>query len=173
MATTSMSSLGFRDILVREGIHPPITLRANGGEVFPGYPVSCHGHTYPDCAKADALGEPVIGVAGLNANADIDTVYADNAEFPVYLCGSGAIVHMYHGLDDGSITAGEIVIASAVDDDGHVRPLAKGLADAMVADPTNTVIATAIECLFSIVGRALETHASTGTTTPIQVILSV
>lgn len=175
MATTSMSSLGRRDILVREGIHPPITMRANGEEIFPGYPVTVDGHTYPDCGRPDGLGDPILGVAGLSPNDDIDTVYADNEEFPVYLCGSGAIVYMYHGLDAGSILAGEILVASCADDDGHVAPLSKALADVLAAGDTTmaTIIATQIQCLFSIVGRALETHASSGTTTPIKVILSV
>jgi len=173
MATTSMSSLGYRDILVREGIHPPITMRANGAETFPGYPVTVDGHTYPDVGKPDGIGDPILGVAGLEPNQDIDTAYADNAEFPVYLCGSGAIVRMYHGLDDGSILAGEILVASAVDDDGHVRPLSKALADFVADGSAGTILATQIQSLYSIVGRALETHASSGTTTPIKVILSV
>jgi len=173
MATTSMSSLGFRDILVREGIHPPVTMRANGAEIYPGYPVTVDGHTYPDCGKPDGLGDPIFGVAGLEANMDIDTVIADNAEFPVYLCGSGAIVRMYHGLDDGSFLAGEIAVSSAVDDDGHIRPLSKALADFIADGSAGTILATSIQSLFSIVGRALETHASSGTTTPIKVILSV
>jgi len=170
-----MSSLGYREILVREGIHPPITMRANGAETFPGYPVTVDGHTYPDVGKPDGIGDPILGVAGLEPNQDIDTVYADNAEFPVYLCGSGAIVRMYHGLDDGSILAGEILVASAVDDDGHVRPLSKAIADIVGAAETAlaTILVTQIQSLYSIVGRALETHASSGTTTPIKVILSV
>jgi len=150
-------------------------MRANGAEVFPGYPVTCEGHTYPDCAKPDAIGDSVFGVAGLSPNDDIDTVYADNEEFPVYLCGSGAIVYMYHGLDDGSIVAGDILVASSVDDDGHVRPLSKAWADLVGAAETAlaTVLVTQIKAIYSIVGRALETHASSGTTTPIKVILSV
>ena len=175
MATTSMSSLGFRDILVRNGIHPPITMRANGAEIFPGYPVTCDGHTYPDCGRPDGLADPILGVAGCPENKDIDTVLADDLEFPVYLCGSGAIVRMYHGLDDGSILAGEIVVASCIDDDGHIRSLTKAWTDLTAAAETAqaTVLATAITSLYSILGRALETHASSGTTTPIQVILSI
>jgi len=171
--TTSLSSIGRRDILVREGIHPPITMRANGAEIYPGYPVTCDGHTYPDCGCPDGLGDPILGVAGLSENMDIDTVIANDANFPVYLCGSGAIVYMYHGLNGGSVLAGEILISSAADDDGHVKSLSTALKDYIVDGSAGTILATQIQQLWSIVGRSLETHASTGTTTPIQVILSV
>ncbi len=173
MATTSMSSLGFGDILVRDGTHPPITLRVNGAtEVYPGYPVTSQGHTYPDCAKPDATGDSVVGVAGLLEDQNINTVYADDAEIPVYETGSGAKVRMYHALDGGSIVAGEILVAQAVDDSGHVETLRKAM-DGLVADYTSTLLATTITHIFSIVGRAMETHASSGTVTPIKVLLSI
>lgn len=169
-----MSSLGYRDILLREGIHPPITLRVNGAaEVFPGYAVTCTGHTYPDCGKPDAIRESVIGVAGLLENQDIGVVYADDAEIPVYLCGSGAMVKMYHAKNGGSVVAGDLMVAQAEDDTGFVEPLTKAMGDAIAALEVATVVATQITHIFSLVGRALETHASTGTTTPIKVILSV
>lgn len=173
MATTSMKSLGWYDILVREGIHPPVTMREDGGEVFPGYPVTVEGHTYPDVAKLDALGDPVFGVAGLLENQDIGTVYANNDEIPVYLCGSGAIVRMYHSLNGGSIIAGDILVAQAVEDAGHVEPLKKALADFITDGSAGTILATQIKTFFSLLGRAMETHASTGTTTPIKVLLSI
>ncbi len=173
MATTSMESLGFRDILVREGTHPPITMTVNGAtEVFPGFPVTSQGHTYPDVAKPDATGDSVLGVAGLLENQIIGNTYADDDEIPVYECGSGAKVRMYHALDGGSIVAGEILVAQAVDNSGHVETLRKAM-DALVADYTSTLLATTITHIFSIVGRAMETHASSGTVTPIKVLLSI
>jgi len=173
MATTSLSSLGIHDILVREGIHPPITLRENGGEVYPGYPVTVEGHTYPDSAKLDGIGDPVAGVAGLNANQDIDTVYADNSEYPVYITGSGAIVWVYHSLKGGSVQVGDLLVAQAVDDTGHVETLEKALTDFIADGSAGTILATQIKHVFSLLGRALETHASSGTTTPIKCILSI
>ena len=177
MATTTMASLGFYDILVREGIHPPITLRVNGAtEVFPGFPVTTQGHTYPDCAKLDGIGDSCIGVAGLLENQAIGATYADDEEIPVYECGSGAKVRMYHDLAGGSIVAGDILVAQAVDDSGHVEPLAKAIND-FIADGTGgtggTILATQIKHFFSLVGRAMETSASTGTTVPIKVLLSI
>ena len=173
MATTTMASLGFSDIVVREGIHAPITLRTNGAEVFAGYPVTVSGHTWPDCAKLDAIGEPAIGVAGLNANQAIGVVIPTDTEIPVYLCGSAAIVRMYHSLNGGSVVAGDIMVGQAVEDAGHIEPLHKALNDFIADGSAGTILATQIMHVFSIIGRALETHASTGTTTPIKVILSV
>jgi hypothetical protein len=172
MATTAMNTYSY-SILVQEGFHPPETHRANGEEIFPGYPVTEEGHTWPDCGCPDGLGDPIIGVAGLLENQDIGTVYANDAEFPVYRTGSGAIVRMYHGLDDGSIRNGEILVASCADDDGHVRPLKKALQDFITDGSAGTILATQIQALFSIVGRAMEAHASSGTTTPIKVLLSI
>ncbi len=174
MATTTMESLGYRDILVRDGIHPPITMRVNGAsEVFPGFPVTVQGHTYPDCAKLDGIGDSCLGVAGLLENQIIGNTYADDAEIPVYECGSGAKVRMYHDLAGGSIIAGDILVAQAVDDSGHVEPLAKALNDFIADGSAGTILATQIKHFFSLVGRAMETHASTGTTTPIKVLLSI
>ena len=172
MATTSMESLGFWDILVREGAHPPVTMREADGEIFPGYPVTSDGKTFPEVGKPDATGESVFGVAGLLENKAIGVVYTAADEIPIYLCGSAAIVRMYHALDGGSIVAGDILVAQAVDNSGHVEPLAKAM-DALVADYTSTLLATTITHIFSIVGRAMETHASSGTVTPIRVLLSI
>ena len=171
-----MASLGFYDILVREGFHPPETLRVNGAaEVYPGFVVTSEGHTSPDMAKPDAIGDSCTGVAGLLENQDIGTVYADNAEIPVYLTGCGAIVRCYHGKDDGAVVKGDILVASSVDDDGHVRTLKKAWADLLAATETTqaTVLATQIKAIFSLLGRAMETQASTGTTVPIKVLLSL
>ena len=171
-----MSSLGHRDILVREGIHPPETLRVNGAaEVYPGYAITSTGNTFPDVAKPDDLADSACGCAGLLENQDIDTVYADDAEIPVYFTGSGAIVRMYHALNGGSIVFGDILVTQAVDDTGYVEPLSKALNDVIAAGAAMgpTVLATQINCLFSLIGRAMETHASTGTTTPIKVLLSI
>ncbi len=174
MATTTMASLGYHDILVRDGTHAPITLRVNGAtEVFPGFPVTCTGHTYPDCAKLDGIGDSCIGVAGLLENQIIGNTYADDEEIPVYETGSGAKVRMYHALDGGSVVAGDILVAQAVDNSGHVEPLAKALNDFIADGSAGTILATQIKHFFSMVGRAMETHASTGTVTPIKVLLSI
>ena len=174
MATTSLSSLGIRDILVREGIHPPETMRDNGGAIFPGYVVTGTADTYPDVSKADALGDNAFGVAGLLENQDIDTVYSDNEEIPVYRCGSGAIVWCYHSLSGGSIKHGDILVANCTDGGGHVENLAQAFKDSLaLATTVGTVFATQFKTLYSLVGRAMETHASVGTTTPIKVLLSL
>lgn len=172
MATTAMSTYSFT-ILVKEGTHPPITLRCNGAEVFPGMPVTRNGHTYPDCALPDAIGESVVGVAGLLDNQDIDTVYSDNTEIPVYECGGGAIVRMYHAANGGSVVHGDIMVSQTIEAAGHVETLAKALTDFTAGGDTLTMIATQIKNFFSIVGRAAETHASVGTVTPIKVLLSI
>lgn len=172
MATTSMSSLGYRDILVREGMHPPVTMRINGADVFPGMPVTSQGETYPDVCLPDGVGDSVCGVTGLLENQDIDTVYSDNDEVPVYLTGHGAIVKMYHSATGGSIVFGEILVADPVAAVGYVETLRKSM-DALAADYTSTLLATTITYIFSMVGRAMETHASSGTVTPIKVCLSI
>jgi len=173
MATTAMKSLGWYDILVREGIHPPVTMIDNGGAVFPGYAVTCTGETFPDVSKADAIGDSVFGVAGLLENQDIGIVYTDNEEIPIYLTGSGAIVRMYHSLSGGSIVAGDILVANCTDGGGHVETLAHALTDFITDGSAGTILATQIKVFFSLVGRAMETHASSGTTTPIKVLLSI
>ena len=173
MATTSMTSLGWYDILVREGIHPPVTMIDNGGAVFPGYAVTCTGETYPDVSKADTLGDSVFGVAGCLENQAIGVVYTDNDEIPVYLTGSGAIVRMYHEKTGGSIVAGDILVANCTDGGGHVEPLAHAIGDFITDGSAGTILATQIKTVFSLVGRAMETHASSGTTTPIKVLLSI
>lgn len=174
MATTTMASLGFYDILVREGMHPPITMRVNGADIFPGMPVTTQGETNTyDVCLPDAAGDSVVGVTGLLENQAIGVVYANNAEIPVYLTGSGAIVRMYHGKAVcGDITFGEILVAQSVEAVGHVESLRRaleGYTDAGVC----TVLATAIVHIFSIVGRAQETHASCADTEPIRVLLSI
>lgn len=171
MATTAMNTVSF-SILVKEGIHPPVTMIVNGAEVFPGMPVTCQGETWPDVALPDAALDSVFGVAGLLENQDIGDVYTDNDEIPVHQCGAGAIVRMYHAGNGGSIVAGDILIAQGVEATGYVEPLSKGF-DVIVADYESTVMATAITHLYAIVGRAMETHASSGTVTPIKVLLSI
>lgn len=171
MATTAMNTHSF-SILVKEGMHPPVTMIENGGEVFPGMPVTCTGETWPDVCLPDGVGDSVFGVAGLLENQDIGTVYTDNDEIPIYCTGDGAIVRMYHALNGGSIVAGDILVAQTHEHVGYVEPLSKAL-DALVADYTSTVLATTIKHIFSVVGRAMETHASCGTTTPIKVKLSI
>ena len=173
MATTTMASLGYYDILEREGFHPPVTLRVNGADVFPGMPVTSQGETHPDVCLPDGVGDSVCGVTGLLENQDIGTVYADNSEVPVYLTGHGAIVKMYHALNGGSVVFGDIMVAQTLEALGFVEPLAKAIDRICVADYTSTVLATTIKHVFSLVGRAMETHASTGTTTPIKVCLSI
>ena len=175
MATTSMSSKGYRDILVREGFHPPVTMIENGGVIFPGYVVTTEGETYPDVAKPDAKGDTATGVAGLKENQDIDTVYADNSEIPIYLCGSGAIVKCYFSLNGGDCTMGEILVSQGLEDTGHVESWANAIKDSIAAghDAFTSVWLTQVVSLYALVGRAMETVASTGTTVPIKVLLSI
>ena len=174
MATTKMSELGYRDILVREGFHPPYTMDVNSAAVFPGFVLTGTGETFPAVSVADAIGDNCIGVAGLLENQDIDTVYTDNDEIPIYRCGSGAIVWCYHSLKGGSIKHGDILVANTLDGGGHVEVLSQSFKDALALSTTiGTVFATQFINLYSLVGRAMETHASSGTTTPIKVLLSI
>jgi len=174
MATTAMNTYSY-SILVKEGVHPPVTMTVHGSNIFPGMPVTCTGETWPDVGLPDAISDSVFGVAGLLENQDIGTVYADDAEIPVYTTGSAAIVRMYHKgtPSGGSIVAGDILVACGLEDAGHVAPLAKQIDAIMEGDYTSTVLATTITILFSIVGRAQETHASAAANTPIKVLLSI
>jgi len=174
MGTTAMSGYT-RKIVVHETPTARVTMIENGGEVFPGMPVTCTGETWPDVALPDAISDSVFGVAGVPPGCDVDTVIADNKEIPVYRTGSGAIVYMYHKgtPSGGSIVAGDILVACGVEDTGFVAPLAKQIDAITTADYTSTVLATTITFLFSIVGRAMETHASAANNTPIQVMLSI
>ena len=172
MATTTMASLGYYDILEREGFHPPVNLRVNGSDVFPGMPVTSQGETHPDVCLPDGVGDSVCGVTGLLENQDIGTVYADNSEVPVYLTGHGAIVKVYHAPNGGSIVAGEILVAQTKEAVGFVETLRKATED-YVGGGVCTILATQITHIYSLLGRAMETHASSGTTTPIKVCLSI
>ena len=172
MATTTMASLGYYDILEREGIHPPITIRVDGADIFPGMPLTCQGETWPDGCLPDGVGDSVFCVAGLLENQGIGTVYANNTEIPGYLCGSAAIVKMYHAPNGGSIVAGEILVAQTKEAVGFVETLRKATED-YVGGGVCTILATQITHIYSLVGRAMETHASSGTTTPIKVLLSI
>jgi len=173
--STAMSGYT-RRIRVAEGVAGgEVTMRANGAEVYPGHVVTCTGQTWPDVALPDLANDSAFGIAGCNLDQDIDTVYADNAEFTVYLCGSGAIVYGYHKGDpnSGDIVAGDILCAYGITATGSVFPLSSALQDMGVADPTNTVIATAIKHILAIVGRAMETQASVSAAKPIKIMLSV
>lgn len=173
MATTAMNTYSF-SILVKEGIHPPVTMREDGGEVFPGHCVTCQGETWPDVCLPDGTGDSVFGIAGLLENQDIGTVYTDNDEIPVYTTGSGAIVRGYYDGDSGgSCVAGEILVTSARAAAGTVRSLKKSLEDFVADGSAGTILATQILNLYGLVGRAMETFASTGTTTPIKILLSI
>jgi len=173
MGTTSMASLGWYDILVREGFHAPTNMIVNGADVFPGLALTTQGETYPDVCLPDAAGDSVCGCAGLLENQDIGTVYANNAEIPVYLTGCGAIVRMYHaGAVGGDITFGEILVAQTVEAVGYVESLRKAILDYTTAE-NSTVLATQITHIFSLLGRAMETHASAAYATPIKVLLSI
>lgn len=174
MATTAMSTYA-RSILVKEGMHPTATLRVDGTDIFPGLALTAVGETLPDVGLPDAISDSVIGVAGLLETQDIGTVYADNTEIPVYLTGSGAQVRMYHKgtAGGGNIVAGDILVADGLGNNGYVVSLAKQWDAVTVGDHTATVLATTLTILYSIVGRALETHASAAAVTPIKVMLSI
>jgi hypothetical protein len=164
-----------KKIVVHETPTARVTMIENGGAVFPGMTVTCTGETWPDVAKNDAIGDSTFGIAGVPPGADVDTVIADNTEIPVYRCGSGAIVYAYHKgtPSGGSCVAGDIMVACGLEDTGFIAPLAKQIDAITAADYTSTVLATTITILFSIVGRAMETHASAANNVPIQIMLSV
>jgi len=147
----------------------------NGGAIYPGFCVTCTGETWPDVAKPDAISDNVFGIAGVPPGADVDTVIANNVEFPVYRTGSGAIVYCYHKgtASGGAVEAGDILVSCGLEDTGFVAALAKQIYAITAADYTSTVLATTITFLFALVGRAMETHASAADNTPIQVMLSI
>jgi len=163
-----------RQIVVSHGIHGPVTRRDNGGVIYPGWTVTSEGQTFPDIITPTAAANSVLGIAGCNANHDVDTIYADNDEFPVFLCGSGAIVYGYHKgtAGGGSIVDGEILVAYGAGSAGQVISLAKAW-NVLTGDVTNTIMATTITRSLAIVGRAAETHASAANTVPIKILLSV
>ena len=173
MATTKPSTLGYHDILIREGVHPPVTLRAQATGIFPGLCVTVDGNTWPDAELVDAIGESCIGVAGNDGNQDVDLTHADNEQFPCYLTGSAAQVVCYHAANGGSVVAGDILVAQSVEAAGYVETLQKALEDFVADGSAGTILATQILHFESLVGRALETHASSGTVTPIKVLLSI
>jgi hypothetical protein len=167
-----MTTKSYR-ILVESGGHPTVTMTEDGGEVFPGYAVTCTGETYNDVCIPDAVGDSVFGVAGLLPTQDIGTVYANNAEIPIHRTGCGDVVMMYHAANGGSIVAGDILVSQTYEHLGYVETLAKALNDFIVDGSAGTILATQIKHIFSLVGRSQETHASSGTVTPIRVLLSI
>ncbi len=173
MATTAMSGYSHQ-IYVFSPPKGSKTMRANVAETFPGCTVTSTGQTWPDVGLPDAISDSVFGIAGVPQGADVDTVIADNAEFPVFLTGGGAIVYGFHQgtPGGGSIVAGDILVAEGQAATGHVRPLSKAFEN-LTADYTSTVLATVITKLFALVGRAMETHASAANNVPIQIRLSV
>jgi hypothetical protein len=173
MATTAMSGYT-KKIVVVSTPTAEVTMRANGAEIYPGQCVTCEGETWADVCLPDAISDSCFGVAGVPDGADIDTVIGDNVSFPVYRCGSGAIVYCYHkGASGGSVVAGDIMVADGTTANGRVIPLSDAIQDILVADYDSTVLATVITKLFALVGRAMETHASATNNTPIQVMLSI
>jgi hypothetical protein len=174
MATTAMNTYSY-EILVESGGHPTVTMITNDTSIFPGTPVTCTGQSWPDVGQPDAIGDSIFGVAGLRPDQDIGTAYANNVSIPIHRTGCGDVVMMYHKgtPSGGSIVAGDILVSCGLEDAGHVAPLAKQIDAITAADYTSTVLATTITILYSIVGRAQETHASAANNTPIKVLLSV
>jgi hypothetical protein len=164
-----------RTIVVHETPTARVSMIENGGALFPGMTCTCTGETWPDIAKPDAISDSVFGIVGVPPGKDVDTVIADNTEVPVFRTGSGAIVYAYHKgtPSGGSVVAGDIMVACGLEDTGFIAPLAKQLDAITAADYTSTVLATTITILYSIVGRACETHASAANNVPIQIMLSV
>jgi hypothetical protein len=172
MATTALSGYT-RRVVVYTPPKGSMSLRANGAEIYPGHCVTGIGETFPDVALPDAISDSCVGIAGVPKGGDVDTVIADNDEFPVYLTGSGAIVYGFHkGTSGGNVVIGDILVADGTGANGLVIPLNDALQD-VVADHTSTVLATVITKLFALVGRAMETHASATNNVPIQIRLSV
>ena len=161
--------------MIREGFHPPVTMIENGGVIFPGYVVTTEGETYPDVAKPDLKGDTALGIAGLLENQDIDTVYATNSEIPIYLCGCGAIVKCYLAPNGGAPTFGEIMVSQGREDLGYVETWETAIKDAIAGADTNigTIWATQVVSLYALVGRAMETFASTGKSEPLKILLSI
>ena len=172
MATSGFGDAGHRDILIREGSHPPYTMRVNSAAVYPGLCLTALGETFPDVSVADAHADSVCGIAGLLENQSIDVVYATDDEIPVYLTGHSAIVWGVAAPDNGPIIFGEILVCQTVEALGFVEPLHRAFKTWMAADSC-TVLATAVNALFSLVGRAMETSASCATAEPLAVILSI
>ena len=171
----TFSAQGIRDILVREGIHPPYTQDINSAAVYPGLCLTATGETAPNVSVADAIADNVVGIAGCLENQDIDSVYTTGTEIPVYRTGHGAIVWVVHAANGGSVVDGDIMVCQTVETNGHVEPFHKAIAKFIAAagNAAGTILATQITHIYSIIGRAQETHASTGTAAPIKVILSV
>jgi len=138
---------------------------------YPGFPVTAAGQTAPDVIVPTAITNSVLGFAGCNANHDIDTIYADNDEIPVFLFGSGAIVYGYHKgtAGGGSIVEGDILVTTIT---GSVIAISKAM-EAVTGDVTNTVLGTVLTKIWNICGRAAETHASAANTVPVKILLSV
>ena len=173
MVTITFADAGHRDILIREGMHPPYTQIVNSAAVYPGLCLTATGETAPDVSVADAIGDNVVGVAGLLENQDIGTVYATDDEIPVYRTGHGAILWVIHAANGGSVVDGDIMVCQTVETNGHVEPLHKALKDYIDSTHDCTILATQIKHLFSIVGRAQETHATIGAPQPLKIILSI
>lgn len=174
MASTTAMSGYSRKIVVHETANARVTMIANGAEIYPGHCVTSQGETWPDVALPDEIGDSVFGIAGVPPGADADTVIANNVEFPVYRCGSGAIVYGFHkgAAKGGSVVAGEIVCAYGAAANGAVIASNK-IMTAAIAAATSSVIATAVTKFYAMVGRAMETRASADATVPIQIMLSI
>jgi len=172
MATSGFAAAHHYDILIREGSHPPYTMITDGTAVYPGLCLTGTGGTFPDVTVADAIGDNVCGIAGCLENQDIDTAYATNIEIPVYLTGHSAIVWGIAAPDNGLIEFGDILVCQTVETLGFVEPLKRAFKTWMAAD-SSTVLATAVNALFSLVGRAMETSASCATAEPLAIILSI
>ena len=172
MATSGFGSAGHRDILIREGSHPPYTMITSGTAVYPGLCLTGTGGTFPDVSVADATGDNVCGIAGCLENQDIDTNYANNDEIPVYLTGHSAIVWAVAAPGQGDIEFGDILVCQTVETLGFVETLKRSWKTWITAADC-TILATQVVNIFSLVGRSMETLASSATADPLAIILSI
>ena len=172
MATTAMKTFSY-DILDEVGGHPTVTMITGDTTIFPGMPVTCTGETWPAIGLPDGAGDSIFAVAGLRPDQDIGVAYGTGVSIPCHRTGCGDVVRMYHSATGGSIVAGDILVAETVADAGYVESLAKAIDAVTGGTHTSTLMATTITHFFSIVGRAQETHASSGAPTPIKVLLSI
>lgn len=147
--------------------------RVNGSALYPGFVVTETDQTAPDVYIPDGNDDVSLGIVLENADADIDTAFADNATVVVAYVRSGAGVWGYIDDDEGALAIWTAVYSTGADDDGYLEKLAVTAAPTTYDDATIQGIIDYLESAeHRYVGRCATAAADQGSTdTPQKVLL--
>jgi len=151
-----------------------LTRRVNGAALYPGFVVTENGETTPDAYIPDGNDDESLGIALDNADADIDTAFADNVWIVVAAVRSGAGVWGYIDDNEGTLAMWTALYSTGVDDDGYLEKMAVTAAPTTYDDATIQGIIDYLEASeHRYVGRAATYVADQGSDDVPQKVLLV